>query len=169
MILPNSTFVLDKFLFGRNNTTGSNEPLIARKQSNLSIFQTSCPEKHSKLFCAMGGNHWKHRQCVPVESSSDSRIPSNVTKRGTSRSDATKFATRSQPLWKKSASIMNDVEIEPKLQPLVSPSSIKHWVSCFCRTLSGVEILNPLARTGPENVNEAYEVHKKNSNTSPES
>ena len=70
-----------------------------------------------------------------------------------------------------------DVEIEPKLQPLESESFVHKttttedearldikanglWDSRFCRTFFDVKIFNPLARTCPKNVNEAYKFHE---------
>ena len=70
-----------------------------------------------------------------------------------------------------------DVEIEPKLQPLEGESFVHKttttedearldikanglWDSRFCRTFFDVKIFNPLARTCPKNVNEAYKFHE---------
>ena len=73
-----------------------------------------------------------------------------------------------------------DVEIEPKLQPLEGESFTHKttttedearldieaieanglWDSRFCRTFFDVKIFNPLARTCPKNVNEAYKFHE---------
>ena len=70
-----------------------------------------------------------------------------------------------------------DVEIEPKHQPLEGESFVHKttttedearldikanglWDSRFCRTFFDVKIFNPLARTCPKNVNEAYKFHE---------
>ena len=69
-----------------------------------------------------------------------------------------------------------DVEIEPKLQPLEGESfdykttttddearlDIKAnglWESRFRRTFFDVKIFNPLAKSCPKNINEAYTYH----------
>ena len=70
-----------------------------------------------------------------------------------------------------------DVEIEPRLQPLEGESfdhkttttedearlDIKAnglWESRFCRTFFDVKVFNPLARSCPKNINEAYNYHE---------
>ena len=70
-----------------------------------------------------------------------------------------------------------DVEIEPKLQPLEDESFVHKttttedearldikanglWDSRFCRTFFHVKNINPLARTCPKNVNEAFKFHE---------
>ena len=70
-----------------------------------------------------------------------------------------------------------DVEIEPKLQPLEGESFVHKttttedearldikanglWDSRFCKTFFDVKIFNPLARTCPKNVNDAYKFHE---------
>ena len=69
-----------------------------------------------------------------------------------------------------------DVEIEPKLQPLGESFHYKTtttddearldikanglWESRFCRTFFDVKIFNPLAKSCPKNINEAYTYHE---------
>ena len=120
------------------------------------------------LACAMGGNHWKHRKCVTVESFSVFRIPSNATKEGSPRCDTTKSGMKE---------ICYDVENEPKIQPLEGESFVhktttteeearldieanRLWDFRFCRTFFHVKIFNPLARVCPKNFNKAYKFHE---------
>ena len=70
-----------------------------------------------------------------------------------------------------------DVEIEPKLQPLEGDSFVHTtttteddtrldfkanglWDLRFCRTFFDVKIFNPLAKSCPKDINEAYKFHE---------
>ena len=70
-----------------------------------------------------------------------------------------------------------DVEIEPKLQPLEGESFVHKttttedearldikanglWNSRFCRTFFDVKVFNPLAKSCPKDINEAYKFHE---------